>query len=421
MLTIEQLYELYENRNNTEPAADKKPANRGYAALKKLNETYQSLHLSDPNEIAFAYALNDLFTQMGRLEKVKTEKKGFEAALGDKLKKFNACYDNLPDPVRTDASSEVKKTMDEVGSALTGPDKALKTAYVEEMKAMRENLMMLSDALNRLRIKNGDLVDNRTISNEKNELKEYKLDKEEREALIEVNVETFKNQMAMLMAKDQLHRTSGIKAAMDPEQVDAATAEILESDLFDNMMERLDKSDLSRDSISFVLGGAGYDNLEKLFEPPVKKVIHGSEAAPKTKNNSAIKIFKDGLSNLKENMQQSSQGLLEKKISSKEIASELLELFALRELGKKYPFKEVSREEIDQKKKDIINKDVKEKGFSLYRAVLSKVKRDEAAAERVIEGMKGDDSFDLFRSGLERDAHLERKISKVNDDPQIKK
>ena len=422
MLTIEQLYELYANMGDEAPGKDQKPKNRGFAALKKQAEIFSSNPPQSSEMSLAADALVKLVSQMENAKKQDLSIEEFKKALAAPLKTFNDAYDRIPSRTMRTEGAQLKETVSFAAKEST-------REYDEEIRAMRDNLMSLARSVKELA--NSKNVHETTIS-AGGKVESYVLSSEERDALLEVKVDSLKHQMATIMAMDRLKNTVGAKSAMerlngandsdpenDPSHIDNLISEIEASDAFDSMLDRLQKSDLSRDAFAGAFYRAGYEGLAPVFDTPAKRVEIGPGAAPKIKDNSSIKLFKDGLEELKNDIKNSAAGLMEEKITSKEIAARLAELCAIRELGKKEPFKVVTQEDIDKKKKDILNPDVNEKGFKLYRAMLSKVKNNIGLAERVVAGMKPESSLDQFKRGLQKDAQLVKAVH-VQKESEIK-
>ena len=445
MLTIEQLYALYELMDGGGTGYDGTPGKNAYADLKKLAETQYE---EPPRHAMLRFASDALYKLVDQMEQAKEQKLNedqFKASMKSQLNRFNVAYNKIPEDVFEDEGLELKKAMDGIASLnvnvkedeeietlnineeirKSGPESDERTEsvsarnisqetnkfdrkepedkvkfspeeeYNREMEAMGENLMKLAAAVNKLRVKDDKL----SVNDWKD--------------LVDVKVDSLKRQMATMMAMDQIKRYSGLKAASDLEMVDNTADLIMAEPGFEDILERLDKSDLSKGSIATIFDIAGYKNLSKLIEQPVKKE---EKPVRRFKENSAALLFKKGMEGLQNNVKEASQRTLNKN-DAKQIAGGLVELFALRELGKKDPFRTVTTKELDEQKKAILNPE--NKSFSLYRAVLKKSERDPDTAVRVAAGLKGEESMDQFRRGLMRDARIEKKVpEKTGNDLQ---
>lgn len=427
MLTIEQLYDIFLNKDNKELDQEGRPKNRAYAAMKAKAESYYGFR--NNQELSLAEdALLRLVTEMDKNPKNIT-KKMFAATMAMPLNLFNQTYKDIPKNVLQNEGKELKETMDVVEGAFL----AKENAYAEEMKAMIDNLSRLAGAVDKLR-KGKDIEDNRRVSiddNGKVRSEEYTLDKDELQTLYDMNVDAMKQQMATMMAMDELKRTKGIDAAMDPVQVDTLAAELREKNEFDNMYDRMDQSAyLSRDDLAGIFYRAGYTGITEIFdqtaekkaEQPVKK--NEEQPVRDFAINSAKGVFIATMGGLQKSVAEAKGKILSDE-DKKKVAGSLLDVIALRELAHKDPHKPLSAEEIQKQKEDILNRDNKQ--FSAYRAVLKKMEKSQTATVRIVEGLDDKISLRAFKEKLVKDAGIQLKekvdtktLEKGADSPEKK-
>ena len=417
MLTIEQLYDIFLNKDNKELDQEGNPKNRAYAAMKAQAESYNGFR--DNQELSLAEdALLRLVTQMDKNPKNIT-KKLFAATMTMPLKLFNQTYKDIPKNVLQNEGKELKETMDVVEGAFL----AKENAYAEEMNAMIDNLSRLAGAVDKLR-KGKDIEDNRRVSIDDNgnvSSEEYTLDKDELQTLYDANVDAMTQQMATMMAMDELKRTKGIDAAMDPVQVDTLAAELREKNEFGNMYDRMDQSAyLSRDDLAGIFYRAGYTGITEIFDQTAEKKAEQSvkknEEQPVKKNeeqpvrdfaiNSAKGVFIATMGGLQKSVAEAKGKILSDE-DKKKVAGSLLDVIALRELAHKDSRKPLSAEEIQKQKEDILNRDNKQ--FSAYRAVLKKMEKSPTATVRIVEGLDDKTSLREFKENLVKNAGIQLK------------
>ena len=398
MLTAEQLYELYLNMGSEEPGTDRKPRNRGFAALKHYAEASHEI----AEEIIAAGALKGLLTQMERVKDRNMDRAAFGLAVDAYLKKFNNRLNEITKKDSGIDAPDLKKAVEEVRSSVL----ERVSAYKEEMDAMRSNFMRLAGTVHRF------------VYNDK--LGHKDISKEDLQAIAENNFESMKQQLALMIAMDEICRKDGPSAALDPEKADELANSLMESDEIDSICRRLTESDMSADAVSTALLGAGHDGLSRFFKTPEKPA-----PAPKYDEDSAIGLFISGLENLKKDAEMANASPLYEQSDAEQakmIADGLLELFAIKDLGHKDPYKWLSRAEIEKKKSDILDPEVKDKGNSLYRAVYTKASKDPETAKNVLNGIKVGDTLGQMQNGIKKDAKLQKRASeKKEDGPQIGK
>ena len=282
-------------------------------------------------------------------------------------------------------------------------------SYDKEMEAMAENLTRLADAVRLLR-------GGKTFGHIAAGADETEVDAADIQALKdmeEVNLDAMKHQLATMMVMHELKKKFGVNAALDTERVDK-NVELLESgDAFKIMFNRVEAEGLTRSGLRKSLRSNGSPAIADMIkEDPFKEVAPGEAL------ESPVNLFREKLEALKGKVAQSKENPLEP-ASPEDIANDLAELFALREIGQEDPYTHVSKEEIAEKKESIINS-----GKGLYKSVFEKAKNSMDVAERVAAGLKGDVSLKEFRSQLEKDAHLQKRV-KVSmpqkTEPQVQK
>ena len=392
MLTAEQLYTLFQNKDNKEPDSNGRPKKSGYDALIKLNESYKKESFLTAGESLFSESLDGLITNATEAYSENVDKTAFINAVDKYVTNFNAFYEKLPEATRTDENGFLKPAMDAIDLAA---NEELHHSYDKEMEAMAENLTRLADAVRLLR--GGKTFGHIAAGADKSEV-----DADDIQALKdmeEVNLDAMKHQLATMMVMHHLKKNFGVNAALDTERVDK-NVELLESgDAFKIMFNRVKAEGLTRSGLRKSLRSNGSPAIADMIkEDPFKEVAPGEAL------ESPVNLFREKLEALKGKVAQSKENPLEP-ASPEDIANDLAELFALREIGQEDPYTHVSKEEIAEKKESIINS-----GKGLYKSVFEKAKNSMDVAERVAAGLKGDVSLKEFRSQLEKDAHLQKRV-----------
>ena len=413
-LFAEQLYSIYLHMADESLGSDDMPRKRGFEALKRLTQTSDLREQGYDKQFAVE-AVGNILQQIERIKAAEEDNKplardAFKSAIDIKLKTFERYYTALPE----NECIDINNALEEVNSSV----KEMSVSYTKEMEAIRENLRTLGDTIGRLNRKDKLSHDGKKPGDAASfeDLKEIYL----------ANVDSIKQQLAVMVAMDELCRRGGPAAALNPDLVDR-NAELLrsgEENEIDMLFDRMEEGGMTADAIGSALRGSGYDELSDFMSKEVKP-------APKINERSAIGLFKKGLESLRKDL--APESIIYEK-SAEELADGLLELFALRELGRRDPFWDASRadiesimEQIKNPKKDDDPKKKESSDIKLYRAVYKKALKDRKVAERVIEGINGSDNMQHFRGSLMKNAGLKHNVSvkenaekaKNSDGPKI--
>lgn len=437
MLTIEQLFALYEIMDTEGSGFGGRPRKKGnaYADLKTLIETYRA---EPPRHQMLGFASAALYTLVEQMEQAKAQglnKDQFQKAVKTQMQKFNRAYTNIPDDVLEEEGAELKKTLDEMDSAIEMAKSNRETVKKEE-KMVREESIKEEDLpplnINQEIAQAADPVQNETKENAEPSMEDrynakmqtmrddlLKLVHEINElakdpATFKTNKgktayrekgDSFVNQMAKMIALDEVKRYSGIKAAFDDDMVENTADLTLAGTQFESLFDRIDRrfktgNGLSMATLAEDLNFTGYEKFAGLFAQPKKSY----------NKNSARGVLTETVENLQKSVA-NAKGRTLSEDDKKKVAGSLLDVIALKELAQKDSRKTLSVDEIKKQKEEILNRDNKQ--FSAYRAVLKKIEKSETAAIRVVEKLDIKTSLREFKENLVRDAGIQLR-EKVN-------
>ena len=437
MLTIEQLFALYEIMDTEGSGFGGRPRKKGnaYADLKTLIETYRA---EPPRHQMLGFASAALYTLVEQMEQAKAQglnKDQFQKAVKTQMQKFNRAYTNIPDDVLEEEGAELKKTLDEMDSAIEMAKSNRETVKKEE-KTVREVTIEEDDLpplnINQEIAQAADPVQNETKENAEPSMEDrynakMQTMRDDLQKLVhEINElakdpatfktnkgktayrakgDSFVNQMAKMIALDEVKRYSGIKAAFDDDMVENTADLTLAGTQFESLFDRIDRrfktgNGLSMATLAEDLKFTGYEKFAGLFEQPKKSY----------NKNSARGVLTKTVENLQKSVA-NAKGKTLSEDDKKKVAGSLLDVIALKELAQKDSRKTLSVDEIKKQKEEILNRDNKQ--FSAYRAVLKKIEKSETAAIRVVEKLDIKTSLLEFKEKLVRDAGIQLK-EKVN-------
>ena len=451
MLTIEQLFALYEIMDTEGSGFGGRPRKKGnaYADLKTLIETYRE---DPPRHQMLGFASAALYTLVEQMEQAKAQglnKDQFQKAVKPQMQKFNRAYTTIPDDVLEEEGAELKKTLDGLDSALEMAKSNRETVKKEE-KIVREVTVEEDDLpplnINQELERTADPVQKETKENTEPSMEDRynekmqtirddllklvndinKLAKDpatfktnKGETAYRAKADSFVNQMAKMIALDEVKRYSGIKAAFDDAMVENTADLISAGTEFDRLFDRIDRrfrtgNGLSMATLAEDLNFTGYKSVAGVFEQPKKSYNKNSVRGVLTKT---VENLQKSVANAK--------GRTLSEDDKKKVAGSLLDVIALKELAQKDSRKTLSVNEIKKQKEEILNRDNKQ--FSAYRAVLKKIEKSETAAIHVVEKLDIKTSLRAFKEKLVKDAGIQLKekvdtktLEKGADSPEKK-
>ena len=453
MLTIEQLFALYEIMDTEGSGLGGKPRKKGnaYADLKNLIDIYID---EPPRHPMLRFASDALYTLVEQMEQAKAQglnKDQFQKAVKTQMQRFNRAYTNIPDDVLEEEGSELKKTLDEMDSSLKMARSNRETVKKEEEKIAQE-VTVDEDDLPPLNINQeisqaADPVQKETKENaepsmeDKYNAKMQTMRDDVLKLVDDINelvkdpatfkttkgmtayrakADSFVNQMAKMVALDEVKRYSGIKAALDDDMVEN-TADLISAGgpEFTRLFDRIDRrfktgNGLSMATLAEDLNFTGYESVAGVFEQPKKSYNKNSVRGVLTKT---VENLQKSVANAK--------GRTLSEDDKKKVAGSLLDVIALKELAQKDSRRTLSVDDIKKQKEEILNRDNKQ--FSAYRAVLKKMEKSQTATVRIVEGLDDKISLRAFKEKLVKDAGIQLKekvdtktLEKGADSPEKK-
>ena len=248
MLTAEQLYELVSAR--LAAGAEKQPEKEAGGALFSLRERYRKEQPEDPGELSFSAVLNGLLDKAENSVKTGAAKEAFGAAVEDELDRFNKAYDALPENVRS--SGPVKEAFDAVDRALD-PDRA---AFERRMAALMEDFVREDSVVKRLR-----------AGTHPGQTGPKPLTPEQQGQLELHNAQSLKNDLASLLALDNLRKKGDLKAALDPNRRKEETEKVKKSVEFSLAWAFVEQRAVDADGLSKAFGDLGRTDLARRVAP----------------------------------------------------------------------------------------------------------------------------------------------------------
>ena len=223
MLTVEQLYEIMTHKNDT-VGPDGDPRNRAASALYSLWEEYRKKNAAE--EIGFSDALSTMMAKAERVIQEGADQETFAKELRSEVAGFRSAYDKLPDQVRDQGT--LKAAFDAVSAM--NPDEL---AYEREMAKRMEDLVMGNDTVMKFRAdthpaqaKLHEMVEDWSIAPNA-----YEKAAENVKEMRKASENDLRNTLAVMMAMDSLRRNEDLKAAVDPQKVDAEAKKLMNDSL----------------------------------------------------------------------------------------------------------------------------------------------------------------------------------------------
>ena len=224
MLTAEQLYEIIIHKDDSTIGPDGQPRNRAASALYSLWEDYRKRNAANVDALDFSEAMTAMMEKAEQVIRQRANKELFVIGLQNEVAGFQAAYNNLPPQLREQGT--MKETFDIV-SAVKGPEEG---QYERDMADLMENLIMVNDTVKSFRFGThpAKLKLNADYEAKKIDDDDYNDRLDDLEAMEQANQDNLKATVATILAKDNLRRNQGLRAAVTPKLVDALAQRMLE-------------------------------------------------------------------------------------------------------------------------------------------------------------------------------------------------
>ena len=201
MLTAEQLYEILTHRDDTGVNAGEQQKNKAANALYSLWGSYKAkkVSASDYEEYAFSTALTAMMDKAERLIQKKADRDSFVELMKHETSQFRTAYEKLPETLR--GQEQMRETFDVVSKVRSTE----KTAYDWQMAVLIERFCRDHETILRLR---SGLHPYQTADDP--------MPEEELQEFTEASKLALEKDLASILAMDNLRKTEGLKAALDP-------------------------------------------------------------------------------------------------------------------------------------------------------------------------------------------------------------
>ena len=222
MLTAEQLYEIIARKKNAGIGQGGQPEDRAAEKLYSLWDHYRKKNNPGIDELEFAYALNQMMEKAERVIDGGSNKELFLTVLKSEVNGFRATYENLPESIRK--QGQVKEASD----AISAVKEKEQTAYDRDMTELMESLVMVNNTLQELQSETHPAYVKLKAEREAGlSDDEYQDRLSDLTAMEQANRENLKATVATILAMDNLRRSGDLKAAADPEKLEAAADKLL--------------------------------------------------------------------------------------------------------------------------------------------------------------------------------------------------